>query len=46
MLHKPQINLNPVRSSLVDPFLTRIRAFHGVDVLLFNPPYVPTEELE
>ena len=41
-----QVNINPVRASLVDPLLARIRAVRGVDVLLFNPPYVPTEELE
>ncbi|GHJ84029.1 hypothetical protein NliqN6_0431 [Naganishia liquefaciens] len=44
--HLNKVNINPVRASLVDPLLARIRAVRGVDVLLFNPPYVPTEELE
>ncbi|KAJ9120117.1 hypothetical protein QFC22_003015 [Naganishia vaughanmartiniae] len=30
----------------IDPLSARIRAIQGVDILLFNPPYVPTEETE
>ncbi|KAF8592060.1 S-adenosyl-L-methionine-dependent methyltransferase [Ramaria rubella] len=40
------VDLHPVCASLAQPFLDRLR--HKVDVLLFNPPYVPTvsEELQ
>ncbi|KAF8499451.1 S-adenosyl-L-methionine-dependent methyltransferase [Gautieria morchelliformis] len=38
--HQNRAALQPVVASLADPFLERLG--HNVDVLLFNPPYVPT----
>ncbi|KAG8762149.1 S-adenosylmethionine-dependent methyltransferase [Ceratobasidium sp. 423] len=40
----PAVSLNAVICDLVQPFKSRL---HGqIDVLIFNPPYVPTEEEE
>lgn len=39
-----QVDLNSVIGSLHSPFASRLA--HKVDVLVFNPPYVPTEEEE
>lgn len=39
-----QVLLHPVRTSLVQSLQGRL--LHKVDVLIFNPPYVPTDELE
>ena len=39
-----QVLLHPVRTSLVQSLQGRLS--HKVDVLIFNPPYVPTDELE
>ncbi|KAG1754971.1 S-adenosyl-L-methionine-dependent methyltransferase [Suillus paluster] len=39
-----KIILDPVTCSLARPFLSRLH--HAVDVLLFNPPYVPTDTNE
>ena len=39
-----QVLLHPVRTSLVQSLQERLS--HKVDVLIFNPPYVPTDELE
>lgn len=36
-----QIPLNVLRASLIDPFRARLK--HGIDILLFNPPYVETD---
>jgi release factor glutamine methyltransferase len=41
-----QAHLNPINTNLVSPILERIEAVGGADVLVFNPPYVPTEEDE
>lgn len=41
-----QAHLNPINTNLVSPILERIEAAGGADVLVFNPPYVPTEEDE
>lgn len=41
-----QAHLNPINTNLVSPILQRIEAAGGADILLFNPPYVPTEEDE
>lgn len=38
-----QVTLDVVVDFLTDAFNSRIRAIGGIDVLLFNPPYVPTE---
>ncbi|OBZ80078.1 HemK methyltransferase family member 2 [Grifola frondosa] len=35
-----KIPVEPITASLVGPLLPRLR--HSVDILLFNPPYVPT----
>ncbi|KZT06291.1 S-adenosyl-L-methionine-dependent methyltransferase [Laetiporus sulphureus 93-53] len=35
-----KIPLEPILASLAGPFMSRLR--HAVDVLIFNPPYVPT----
>jgi len=39
-----KIPLNPITCDLSKPLLTRLR--HCVDVILFNPPYVPTDHEE
>ena len=39
-----QVRIDPVTCDLVAPLLPRL--LHHVDVLIFNPPYVPTEEEE
>lgn len=39
-----QVSLNPVTANLVSPL--RRRLHHAVDVLIFNPPYVPTDAFE
>ena len=36
--------MHPVRTSLVQSLQERLS--HKVDVLIFNPPYVPTDEIE
>lgn len=36
-----KIPLDPVICSLAQPFLSRLH--HAVDIILFNPPYVPTD---
>ncbi|KAF8604945.1 S-adenosyl-L-methionine-dependent methyltransferase [Ceratobasidium sp. AG-I] len=41
---KNSVRIDPVVCDLVAPLLPRL--FHHVDVLIFNPPYVPTEEEE
>lgn len=38
--------LNPIRMNLVSSLASRLEQSGGVDVLLFNPPYVPTEPAE
>ncbi len=38
------MTIDPVTSNLVDPFLYRLS--RNIDLLVFNPPYVPTEDLE
>jgi release factor glutamine methyltransferase len=38
--------LNPVHAHLVDPLLQRLSDVGGADLIVFNPPYVPTEEDE
>jgi hypothetical protein len=43
--HLPfQVLLHPIRTSLVQSLQERLS--HKVDVLIFNPPYVPTDEVE
>lgn len=44
MLIFKQVPLEPIRTSLVDSLQVCLE--RKVDLLLFNPPYVPTEELE
>ncbi|KAH7883878.1 S-adenosyl-L-methionine-dependent methyltransferase [Phlebopus sp. FC_14] len=39
-----KIPLNPITCDLSRPLMTRLR--HSVDILIFNPPYVPTEHEE
>jgi len=39
-----KVPLNPITANLVSPLRRRLQ--HTVDILLFNPPYVPTEVLE
>jgi hypothetical protein len=39
-----QVLLHPIRTSLVRSLQERLS--HKVDVLIFNPPYVPTDEVE
>ncbi|KAF4622943.1 hypothetical protein D9613_001674 [Agrocybe pediades] len=39
-----KVDINPVNGSLATPFQSRL--VHSVDVILFNPPYVPTPEEE
>lgn len=39
-----QVSLNPVTANLVSPLRQRLR--HAVDILIFNPPYVPTDDFE
>ncbi|OJA07639.1 hypothetical protein AZE42_01108 [Rhizopogon vesiculosus] len=39
-----KITLDPVTCSLTRPLLSRLH--HTVDILLFNPPYVPTDTYE
>ncbi|KAH9949436.1 S-adenosyl-L-methionine-dependent methyltransferase [Amylocystis lapponica] len=39
-----KIPLEPITASLFGPLLTRLH--HAVDILLFNPPYVPTDMTE
>lgn len=39
-------HLNPIHTNLVSPILERLEAAGGADVLVFNPPYVPTDEDE
>jgi release factor glutamine methyltransferase len=39
-----QVPIEPVRGYLHTPFASRLAG--KVDVLVFNPPYVPTEEEE
>ncbi|KDN50301.1 hypothetical protein RSAG8_01637, partial [Rhizoctonia solani AG-8 WAC10335] len=39
-----QVSLNAVICDLVQPLNSRLRG--QIDVLIFNPPYVPTEEEE
>jgi release factor glutamine methyltransferase len=35
-----QVSLEPINSNLALPFHFRLR--HSIDVIIFNPPYVPT----
>lgn len=39
-----QVTLEPLNADLTSPLVHRLR--HSVDVLMFNPPYVPTPEEE
>ncbi|EJD04388.1 uncharacterized protein FOMMEDRAFT_81636 [Fomitiporia mediterranea MF3/22] len=39
---KNNVSLDPVVTSLSDAFNQRLRTCSGVDLLIFNPPYVPT----
>ena len=43
--HSPtQVLLDPLNASFATPLLHRLH--HSIDILIFNPPYVPTESLE
>jgi release factor glutamine methyltransferase len=39
-----QVVLDPITASLASPLRSRLK--HSIDVLLFNPPYVPTDTHE
>lgn len=39
-----QVLLHPIRTSLVQSLQARLS--HKVDILIFNPPYVPTDDVE
>ncbi|GFZ44711.1 hypothetical protein JCM24511_02435 [Saitozyma sp. JCM 24511] len=39
-----QVTVDPVRCNLLKPLLPRVN--RGVDILVFNPPYVPTDSAE
>lgn len=39
-----KVLLHPVQASFAQPFRERLRG--GIDIILFNPPYVPTGEDE
>lgn len=43
-LNLPQVPLECINTSFALPFHSRLR--HGVDIIVFNPPYVPTVEDE
>lgn len=37
-----KVSLDPVIASLAEPLNHRLQHFGGFDLILFNPPYVPT----
>ncbi|KAI4529029.1 hypothetical protein K525DRAFT_182879 [Schizophyllum commune Loenen D] len=39
-----QVMLEPINASFASPLRSRLK--HSIDILLFNPPYVPTESEE
>lgn len=39
-----QVRIEPINASLLSPLLSRVRG--QIDLLIFNPPYVPTEAEE
>jgi len=39
-----KIPLDPIIANLADPLTSRLK--HSIDLLIFNPPYVPTDESE